>query len=75
MSKIIKVWQVGRLNYSNSLALQKHITHLHYKNEENADTLLMLEHNPVYTIGVRRKEYTPEDEKRLKKMGKTIIDI
>ena len=33
------------------------------------DTLLLCEHNPVYTIGIRTKDYPLDDEERLKRIG------
>jgi len=32
-------------------------------------TLLLLEHKPVYTVGLRSKEYSTEEEERLKALG------
>jgi len=32
-------------------------------------TLLLLEHSPVFTVGIRDKEYSEDEEKRLRKLG------
>lgn len=70
MSRLLKILKLGEINYSLSLKLQNHIAQLHFNNHtENHDTLLLLEHPPVYTIGIRRQGYTVEDEERLKKTG------
>lgn len=69
MRKIVKVWQVGRINYAKGLQLQNSIAELHKKSGNN-DTLLICEHPPVYTTGIRTKEYGVEEEEKLKKTGK-----
>lgn len=69
MSRQVKIWKLGQINYTLALKLQKYIADLHHINAKNHDTLLLLEHPPVYTIGIRRKDYTPEDEARLKQTG------
>lgn len=71
MARFVKVWQVGRINYAEGLKLQKYIANLHHKklDDDVSDTLLLVEHDPVYTIGIRTKNYTEEDETRLKLTG------
>lgn len=68
MSKIVQVLQVGRLTYVESLKLQKLISDK-VKRKETYDTLVIVEHNPVYTVGIRDKNYGEEEEKRLKSLG------
>ena len=41
---------LGRLSYADGLALQEEIVARHLSGE-NADTMLLLEHEPVFTIG------------------------
>lgn len=69
MKCILKVFQAGRMNYAQSLKLQKYLADLHHQNVPMSDTLLLVEHPPVYTIGIRTKNYTIEDEIRLKQKG------
>ncbi|XP_063909640.1 octanoyl-[acyl-carrier-protein]:protein N-octanoyltransferase LIPT2, mitochondrial isoform X2 [Zophobas morio] len=69
MQKLVKVWQIGRLSYSKSLKLQKYIVSLHHKNHPLSNTLLCVEHPPVYTIGIRTKDYPPSVEKQLQNLG------
>lgn len=73
MDKLIKVWNVGHISYSKALYLQKLVANLHNKNIEVKNTLLCLEHPPVYTTGLRTKHYTDEEEAKLKATGKFII--
>ncbi|KZC03999.1 Putative lipoyltransferase 2, mitochondrial, partial [Dufourea novaeangliae] len=70
-SKTVKVLWAGRLNYHAGLRLQKLLSDRHrQKIEENTcNTLILLEHNPVYTVGIRDKNYTLQDEERLKNLG------
>src|SRR6059036_734592 len=42
---------LGRVGYAEALALQDELVHAHGSGIENADTILLLEHDPVYTIG------------------------
>lgn len=67
--KYVRLWQVGRMGYANALKLQKCIFDLH-KTEENADTLLIVEHPSVYTTGIRTKDYSDEEGERLKMLGR-----
>lgn len=71
MRKIIKIWNVGNITYGSALKLQTHIANLHFINDNNnvKDTLLILEHPPVYTTGIRTKEYTNDEANRLKGLG------
>lgn len=72
MNRLVNVWHVGTISYANGLKLQKYISDLHHNTSTNLvkDTLLFLEHSPVYTIGIRTKNYSEADENRLKQLGK-----
>lgn len=69
-SRLVHVLKTGRLNYGESLKLQKSISNrliqgdVKYKN-----VIILTEHDPVYTIGIRTKNYTIDDEEKLKKLG------
>lgn len=69
MENIVKVWQVGKISYLHGLKLQKYMADLHHQNMPLANTILLVEHPPVYTTGIRTKDYSLEDEERLKKTG------
>lgn len=70
-TNIVKVLRTGRLRYGPSVKLQKILSDLHFKqlNNETCNTLLLVEHDPVYTIGIRNKNYTEEDEIKLRNLG------
>lgn len=69
MKCAVKVFQAGRMNYAQSLKLQKNLADKHHGNVPMSDTLVLVEHPPVYTIGIRTKNYTIEDENRLRQKG------
>nr|XP_033329811.1 putative lipoyltransferase 2, mitochondrial [Megalopta genalis] len=70
-SKIVKVLWAGRLSYNAGLRLQKILSDRHHQKGQNdiCNTLILLEHNPVYTVGIRDKTYTVQDEEKLKNLG------
>lgn len=68
--RMVKVLLAGRLSYGTGLRLQKALSEHHHKYlSKPANTLVLLEHEPVYTVGIRSKGYTEEDEKKLKSVG------
>ncbi|XP_024220352.1 putative lipoyltransferase 2, mitochondrial isoform X3 [Bombus impatiens] len=70
-TKIVKVLWAGRLSYRSGLKLQKILSDQHHQRVENnsCNTLILLEHDPVYTVGIRDKDYTLKDQKKLKSLG------
>lgn len=69
-SRLVHVLKAGRLNYSESLKLQKSISNRLIQGDEKFKNVLILnEHNPVYTIGIRTKNYSKDDEEKLTKLG------
>lgn len=67
---MVKVLLAGRLPYGVGLQLQKALSDKHHKrSNEIANTLVLLEHEPVYTVGIRNKGYTEENEKKLRSLG------
>ncbi|XP_076227041.1 lipoyl(octanoyl) transferase 2 [Nomia melanderi] len=70
-SKSVKVLWAGSLNYIAGLKLQKILFDRHHQKTEKdvCNTLILLEHNPVYTVGIRDKAYTVKEEERLKELG------
>ncbi|KAJ8880146.1 hypothetical protein PR048_016609 [Dryococelus australis] len=76
MVRLVKVLQVGRLHYGSAWKLQRILANRHLsvlKNrgamEETADTLILAEHEPVYTIGIRKRDYPEELVEKLKQTG------
>lgn len=72
MSKIVHILRAGKLDYNKSLILQKSISDQIKTIKDDSEfknTLIITEHNPVYTIGIRTKNYTIQDEDKLKELG------
>ncbi|VDM67050.1 unnamed protein product, partial [Strongylus vulgaris] len=57
LCRYFKVVNLGRLSYTKGLEEQK------------KNFLLAVEHPPVYTVGIREKLYTEEEELKLKALG------
>lgn len=68
MKRCVNVLRTRLLDYEAGLTLQKILVNL-VKNNEIGNTLILTEHNPVYTIGIRTKDYTLDDEKDLISKG------
>lgn len=70
-ARIVKVLWAGRLSYKSGLKLQTILSNQHRQQLESdsCNTLILLEHNPVFTVGIRDKGYTVEDEERLRNLG------
>jgi lipoyl(octanoyl) transferase len=51
MNLDLRVRWLGRMNFADALALQEEIAALKRANASSPDELLLLEHEPVYTIG------------------------
>lgn len=71
MSRIVYTLRAGKLKYLDSLKLQRKIANQKHKLDDKKfkNILILTEHNPVYTIGIRSKDYTFKDEEKLKKLG------
>ncbi|XP_059171098.1 putative lipoyltransferase 2, mitochondrial [Physella acuta] len=74
-NRAVTVINLGRMGFMAAHDVQMRFARKHL--DELADkpytygenTLLLVEHPPVFTIGIRTKDYTPEDESRLKETG------
>lgn len=69
MLRTIHVLRAGKLDYKKSIVLQKQITERIIQNEKYKNILILTEHDPVYTIGIRTKNYSLVDEMNLKNLG------
>ncbi|MHA2357426.1 MAG: lipoyl(octanoyl) transferase LipB [Candidatus Heimdallarchaeaceae archaeon] len=64
------------LEYKKSLELQKTLRGIKEENREFSDFLLVLQHNPVFTIGKRgSREDILVPEEMLKKEGIDVVDV
>ncbi|XP_050303499.1 putative lipoyltransferase 2, mitochondrial isoform X2 [Anthonomus grandis grandis] len=71
LERLVRTWNLGKINYTNGLKLQEYVASLHIQNSDPIvkNTLLCLEHDPVYTVGLRTKDYGSDIENKLKKTG------
>uniref|UniRef100_A0A8D8H7V8 Octanoyl-[acyl-carrier-protein]:protein N-octanoyltransferase LIPT2, mitochondrial n=2 Tax=Culex pipiens TaxID=7175 RepID=A0A8D8H7V8_CULPI len=71
MSRVVHVLRAGRLTYQAGLDLQRAVssTVANSPNGPLRNVLILTEHDPVYTVGIRTKAYGPEEERRLKQLG------
>ncbi|ERL87224.1 putative lipoyltransferase 2, mitochondrial isoform X1 [Dendroctonus ponderosae] len=68
--KLVKTWKLGKIDYARALRLQEHVSSLHNDSKNHVkNTLLCLEHYPVYTIGLRTKQYDLNEEVKLRNTG------
>ncbi|CAH0722460.1 unnamed protein product, partial [Brenthis ino] len=70
---MIKVWRLGLLGYDTAYKIQstiarKHLDAIAKGSAANYDTLLLVEHKPVYTTGIRDK-ISKEETLRLCRLG------
>lgn len=73
----IKLIDLHRLSYARSLYIQNRLfikVRDSNKNDERFNYLLLVEHEPVYTVGIRSKEYIDQNiEKKLKQLGAEFV--
>jgi len=73
----VKILRLGLLPYQASYRLQEHLVGEVKRGvkagDSNLNLLLLLEHYPVYTTGIRSKEYTIDEETRLKDLGADFV--
>lgn len=58
---MVKVWQLGLMSFDTALKIQgalarKHLDALMKGQDANWDTILLVEHKPVYTVGQYQKK-------------------
>lgn len=73
---MLRVINLGRMVYRDALQVQqKYHNRLRaavesgVDREEHPNTLILVEHRPVYTIGIRSGEYPKQEEDRLRALG------
>lgn len=74
-NRLVNVVNLGRMGFMNANCIQtrfarQHLDHMKGVPGVNGENVLLLvEHNPVYTTGIRSKDYSEEDERKLKNLG------
>lgn len=69
---IVSVINAGRMAYQQGLHLQKQLIDRHRDpgvQESKRNSLVIVEHHPVYTIGIRTAPYPQEEISRLEALG------
>lgn len=68
---VVRVLRTGLISYSRGLNLQKYVASKFSETAEHSfqNVLILTEHKPVYTIGIRTKDYTIDDEQALRALG------
>lgn len=77
-SRLVQVVNLGRMGFRTAQQIQdkykqRYFDFLHGRASSAYDTLLLVEHDPVYTIGIRTKNYDEEAEQKLLKTGAEFI--
>lgn len=70
--RLIQVVSLGRVSYTRGLEYQNACARQLLdiaEPDDSGNTLLILEHDPVYTVGLRSRNYTPEIELKLQSLG------
>ncbi|XP_074657485.1 octanoyl-[acyl-carrier-protein]:protein N-octanoyltransferase LIPT2, mitochondrial-like [Tubulanus polymorphus] len=77
----VLVYNLGRISYQRGLDIQANFVRRSLDALANKgttpgvqrpaadDVLLLMQHDPVYTIGIRRRSYTIRDERKLRDLG------
>jgi lipoyl(octanoyl) transferase 2 len=69
-SRLVHILNAGRLDYCKSFKLQKAISSRLIQGEVKfKNVIILVEHSPVYTIGIRTNKYSIKDEEKLKSLG------
>lgn len=74
MKPLVYTFKASKLPYLTSTKLQNHLSST-LKSKISAGSrkpdgyLVLVEHNPVYTIGIRSKDYGPDVETKLRNLG------
>lgn len=71
MNRLVRVINVGRLDYDKCLKIQQHYLAQNL-NKPDSNTLILVEHEPVYTIGLRKQAYSDDYLEKLKKLGAQV---
>ncbi|KAM4627383.1 octanoyl-[acyl-carrier-protein]:protein N-octanoyltransferase LIPT2, mitochondrial [Polymixia lowei] len=66
----VEVVNLGRVSYAEALRVQRSYVKRHSDfREKRLNALLVCEHPPVYTVGIRQAPYPPDEERRLTLLG------
>lgn len=66
---LVHILRTGKIPYAHGLRLQEYIAAKSKSDENYRNVLILTEHEPVYTIGIRTKDYTTDVMEKLRKLG------
>jgi len=76
MQRMINVYKLGRLDYKKCLSIQKFLVQQQLEPNKNSsfgsDSMLLVEHEPVYTVGIRRNSYKENDLNELRALNAQV---
>ena len=70
--ELVSVLRLGTLGYGAALAVQNKLV-ARIQAGEGGSSLVVVQHPPVYTTGMRTKEYSEEEERRLRGLGADFV--
>lgn len=81
MKKIVQLINLGRADYATAYAMQRKlhkqlvatVTQPHPNTSARRNQLIVVEHEPVYTIGIRDKNYDQDLESKLRNLGADFV--
>jgi len=77
MPRLVSVLDLGSMRYQTALAIQnilvKRIQAAISSDQAPSNTLVLVEHTPVYTTGMRSIDYSQKEEDRLKNLGADFV--
>eukprot|EP00092_Neocalanus_flemingeri_P023446 GFUD01025423.1.p1 GENE.GFUD01025423.1~~GFUD01025423.1.p1 ORF type:complete len:244 (+),score=82.71 GFUD01025423.1:334-1065(+) len=77
VGRLVSVLNLGTMKYQTALAVQNILVNRIQSSLSSglapSNTLVLVEHTPVYTTGMRSKEYSQEEEFRLKDLGADFV--
>ena len=76
--QLVSVLRLGRMSHLPALSVQtKLVTRIQAniaQGRESGNTVVLVEHPPVYTTGMRTREYSEDEERRLSVEG-NLLDL
>jgi len=73
LERVVRVVRLGQVGYRQAYQLQNHLVRLVKQDGDVGSFILLLQHTPVYTTGIRTKDYSVEEEQRLTSLGAEFV--
>ncbi|XP_065334237.1 octanoyl-[acyl-carrier-protein]:protein N-octanoyltransferase LIPT2, mitochondrial isoform X2 [Cloeon dipterum] len=68
MQPLLRYWAAGSIRYDKAYKIQKVLAARH-QTQKAQNVILLVQHPPVYTIGIRTNPYPFDEEERLRRLG------